>query len=137
VINVCGNFVSAAAPLEITMYDHLTLKVRNLQQSLQFYQRTLEPLGHVVASSDATSAGLGPEAAPSFWLLAQPSEPTRGIHIAFKAHNRAAVDAFYRAGLAAGGRDNGAPGLRPDYTPTYYAAFLFDPDGNNVEAVHS
>ena len=119
------------------MYDHLTLKVRNLQASLQFYRRVLEPLGHVIASSDQTSAGLGPQGAPSFWLLAQPTEPTRGIHIAFRARDRAAVDAFYQAGLAAEGRDNGAPGHRRDYGPTYYAAFLFDPDGNNVEAVHS
>jgi len=119
------------------MYDHLTLKVGNLQTSLQFYRRLLEPLGHVIASSDDISAGLGPKGAPSFWLLTQSSDPTRGMHIAFRAQDRAAVDAFYRAGLAAGGRDNGAPGLRRDYGPTYYAAFLFDPDGNNVEAVHS
>jgi catechol 2,3-dioxygenase-like lactoylglutathione lyase family enzyme len=119
------------------MYDHLTLKVRDLQASLQFYRRVLEPLGHVLASSDETSAGLGAEGAAAFWLLAQPREPTRGIHIAFRAPTRAAVDAFYRAGLASSGRDNGPPGPRPDYGSTYYAAFLFDPDGNNIEAVHS
>jgi catechol 2,3-dioxygenase-like lactoylglutathione lyase family enzyme len=118
------------------MYDHLTLKVPDLQASLRFYRRALEPLGHVLASSDQTSAGLGPEGAPAFWLLAQPAEPTRAVHIAFRARDRAAVDAFHRAGLANGGRDNGAPGPRRDYGPTYYAAFLFDPDGNNIEAVH-
>jgi catechol 2,3-dioxygenase-like lactoylglutathione lyase family enzyme len=118
------------------MYDHLTLKVRDLQASLRFYQRALAPLGHVLASSDATSAGLGPEGVPALWLLAQPAEPTQAVHIAFRARDRAAVDAFHRAGLANGGRDNGSAGPRPDYSATYYAAFLFDPDGNNIEAVH-
>jgi catechol 2,3-dioxygenase-like lactoylglutathione lyase family enzyme len=70
-------------------------------------------------------------------LLAQPAAPTAAVHIAFRAHDRAAVDAFYRAALATGGRDNGPPGARPDYGTTYYAAFVIDPDGNNVEAVHS
>jgi catechol 2,3-dioxygenase-like lactoylglutathione lyase family enzyme len=118
------------------MYDHLTLRVRDLQASLRFYRRVLEPLGRVVASSDETSAGLGPEGAPSFWLLANPAEPSRAVHIAFRARDRAEVEAFHRAGLANGGRDNGSPGPRPDYSPTYYAAFLLDPDGNNIEAVH-
>jgi catechol 2,3-dioxygenase-like lactoylglutathione lyase family enzyme len=118
------------------MYDHLTLKVRDLGASLRFYRRALEPLGHVVASSDETSAGLGPEGSPKLWLSAKPAEPTSAIHIAFQARSRGEVDAFYRAGLANGGRDNGPPGLRPDYAPTYYAAFLVDPDGNNIEAVH-
>lgn len=119
------------------MYDHLTLKVRDLQASLGFYRRLLAPLGYVLASSDEASAGFGPAGAPAFWLLAQPKEPTRAVHIAFQAPDRAAVDTFHRTGLAAGARDNGAPGPRPDYGPTYYAAFLFDPDGNNIEAVHS
>lgn len=118
------------------MYDHLTLKVRDLQASVRFYRGVLEPLRHVLASSDETSAGFGPEGAPAFWLLSQSSEPTRAVHIAFRARDRAAVDAFHRAGLASGGRDNGAPGPRRDYGPSYYAAFLFDPDGNNIEAVH-
>lgn len=119
------------------MYDHVTLRVRDLQASIRFYRRLLEPLGYVLANSDDTSAGFGPDGAPAFWLLAQPKEPTRAIHIAFRARERGAVDAFYRAGLASGGRDNGAAGPRPDYSPTYYAAFLFDPDGNNIEAVHA
>lgn len=118
------------------MYDHLTLKVRDLQASVRFYRRVLEPLGHALADSDETAAGIGPDGAPVFWLAAQPKDPARGIHIAFRAPDRAAVDAFHRAGLAAGGRDNGTPGLRLDYGPTYYAAFLFDLDGNNIEAVH-
>ena len=118
------------------MYDHLTVKVRDLKTSLRFYQRALEPLGHILASSDEMSAGVGPEGAPALWLMTRPSEPTRAVHIAFRAPDRAAVDAFHRAGLANGGRDNGAPGARRDYGATYYAAFLLDPDGNNVEAVH-
>lgn len=118
------------------MYDHLTLKVRDLPASLGFYRRVLEPLGHVLASSDDTSAGLGPAGAPGLWLVAQQAQPTRAVHVAFRAPDRAAVDAFYRAGLTSGGRDNGAPGPRRDYGPTYYAAFLLDPDGNNIEAVH-
>jgi len=119
------------------MYDHLTLKVRDLQASLHFYRRLLEPLGFVLSSSDDTSAGFGPPGAPALWLLAAPKEPTRAIHIALRAPDRAAVDAFHKVGLAAGGRDNGAAGPRADYSPTYYAAFVFDPDGNNIEAVHT
>jgi catechol 2,3-dioxygenase-like lactoylglutathione lyase family enzyme len=118
------------------MYDHLTLKVRDLQASIRFYQQVLEPLGYVLASSDGTLAALGPEGAPSLWLSLQPNEPTRAIHIAFRAPDRAAVATFHQMGLLNGGRDNGLPGLRADYSPTYYAAFLFDPDGNNIEAVH-
>lgn len=118
------------------MYDHLGLKVRDLQASILFYRRVLEPLGHVLASSDEGSAGLGPEGAPALWLVAQPEAATPSVHIAFRARDRAAVDAFHRAGISAGAPDNGGPGPRPDYGPTYYAAFLLDPDGNNIEAVH-
>ena len=115
------------------MYDHIGLKVKDLSASVRFYTAALAPLGHVLASSDATSAGLGPSGAPALWLGVgkQPSV----THIAFRAGTRAAVDAFYKRGIEAGGRDNGQPGLRADYAPTYYAAFLIDPDGNNVEAV--
>jgi catechol 2,3-dioxygenase-like lactoylglutathione lyase family enzyme len=74
------------------------------------------------------------QGAPALWLYAG-GPPAGGAHIAFRAANRKAVDRFHAAGLKAGGRDNGAPGPRADYSPTYYAAFLIDPDGNNVEAV--
>jgi len=117
------------------MYDHLGLKVHNLAASLRFYEAALAPLGHVLGSNDDTYAGLGPKDSPSLWLYATPGAKGPGTHIAFRADTHAQVDAFYKAGLKAGAADNGGPGPRPDYSPTYYAAFLIDPDGNNVEAV--
>lgn len=117
------------------MYDHLGLKVANLDASVRFYTAALAPLGHVLASRDQTSAGIGPKDAPALWLYASKARTGEGVHLAFRAPNRAAVDAFHAQGLGAGGKENGAPGLRADYAPTYYAAFLIDPDGNNVEAV--
>jgi catechol 2,3-dioxygenase-like lactoylglutathione lyase family enzyme len=113
------------------MVDHIGLRVRNLKAAVRFYQATLEPLGHVL---DTSGTGFGPKGAPALWLHGS-GQAGSGAHIAFRAANRKAVDRFHAAGLKAGGRDNGAPGPRPDYSPTYYAAFLVDPDGNNVEAV--
>ena len=112
------------------MYDHIGLKVKDLEASKRFYKAALAGLGHV---SDNSGAGFGPKDAPALWLYE--GKVVAGTHVAFSAGNRAAVDAFYKAGLKAGGKDNGKPGLRADYSPTYYAAFLIDPDGNNVEAV--
>jgi catechol 2,3-dioxygenase-like lactoylglutathione lyase family enzyme len=117
------------------MYDHIGLKVKNVDASARFYEAALAPLGFVMASHDASSAGFGSKGAPALWLLASDGGANRGTHIAFKAPDRAAVDRFHKSGLKAGGKDNGAPGTRADYSPTYYAAFLIDPDGNNVEAV--
>ncbi len=117
------------------MYDHIGFKVKNLATSVRFYKAALAPLGHVLGSHDDSYAGLGPKDESALWLYAGAAGKSAGMHIAFRAANHAAVDAFHKAGLKAGGRDNGAPGLRLDYSPTYYAAFLIDPDGNNVEAV--
>ena len=117
------------------MYDHLGLKVRDLDASVRFYAQALAPLGHVVCSHDASGAGLGPKGAAALWLSPSASVAPTGMHIAFKADARSQVDRFHAAGIKAGGRDNGTPGLRSDYGPSYYAAFLIDLDGNNVEAV--
>lgn len=117
------------------MYDHLGLKTRQLDASVRFYTAALAGLGHVLCSRDATSAGFGPADAPALWLYASDRADGAGTHVAFRAADRAAVDAFHDAGLKAGGRDHGAPGLRRDYGARYYASFLLDPDGNNVEAV--
>jgi catechol 2,3-dioxygenase-like lactoylglutathione lyase family enzyme len=116
------------------MYDHISLRVKDLAKSLAFYKATLGTLGHIAGSSGEGYAGLGPKDAPGLWLLAS-KEPVRGIHICFSAPDRAAVERFYKEGLKAGGKDNGKPGVRKDYSPNYYAAFVIDPDGNNVEAV--
>ena len=110
------------------MYDHIGLKVKDLDAAVRFYRAVLEPLGLV----QDESGGFGPPAAPALWLY---EGKGTGTHVAFRAHDRTAVDRFHAAGLKAGGRDHGKPGLRADYSPTYYAAFLIDPDGNNIEAV--
>jgi catechol 2,3-dioxygenase-like lactoylglutathione lyase family enzyme len=122
------------------MYDHIGLRVRDLEASLRFYEAALAPLGCALATRDDASASLGPPGAPAFWLHAAAGSAShhaeqRGAHVAFRAATRSAVERFHAAGLGAGGRENGAAGSRPDCGPTYYAAFLLDPDGNNVEAV--
>jgi catechol 2,3-dioxygenase-like lactoylglutathione lyase family enzyme len=117
------------------MYDHIGLKVADLGAAVRFYKAALEPLGHVLGSQDEAGAGFGPPDAPALWLYLAAGSKGNGVHIALRAPDRKAVDRFYAAALEAGGRDNGKPGLRADYSPTYYAAFAIDPDGNNVEAV--
>lgn len=113
------------------MYDHIGLKVKDVAASVRFYTAALKPLGHAI---DDSGTGFGPPGAPALWLY-EGAKSRAGVHIAFAGKDRAAVDAFHKAGLKAGGSDNGEPGLRADYAPNYYAAFLIDPDGNNVEAV--
>lgn len=117
------------------MYDHIGLKVKDLDASVRFYTAALAPLGHGLCSRDESSAGFGPPGAPSLWLYRTAGPLGPGVHVAFRAPDRKAVDRFHEAGLLAGGGDHGPAGLRADYSPTYYAAFLIDPDGNNVEAV--
>lgn len=117
------------------MFDHIGIKVRDLQASAAFYTAVLAPLGHVRGHADEACVGFGPAAAPALWLYASDAPVGPGSHIALRAADPAAVDRFHRAALQAGGRDNGPPGPRPHYSATYYAAFVIDPDGNNVEAV--
>ena len=117
------------------MYDHIGLRVKDLDAAVKFYTAVLAPLGHVLCSRDDSGAGFGPENEPALWLHVARNEGRDGAHIAFRAPDHAAIKAFHAAGLKAGGRDNGGAGPRADYSPTYYAAFLIDPDGNNIEAV--
>ena len=118
------------------MIDHLKLFVGDLPASRAFYEQALAPLGYRVLLEPAPGVvGLGADH-PDLWL--QPVEPGRApttCHLCLRAASRELVDAFHRAALAAGGSDNGGPGLRPQYHPTYYGAFVHDPDGNNLEAV--
>jgi catechol 2,3-dioxygenase-like lactoylglutathione lyase family enzyme len=122
------------------MLDHAGFPVSDYARSKAFYLQALAPLGYVLVmevqqdENDSPAAGFGGGGKPDFWIGGE-GGLRRPIHIAIAAQNRAAVDAFYRAALAAGGKDNGAPGVRPHYHPNYYAAFVLDPDGHNIEAV--
>jgi len=122
------------------MIDHTGLNVSDPVKSRRFYEQALAPLGYKVLmevpaefTGGAVVLGFGVPPKPDFWMNQAPPQVPH-IHIAFHSQNRAAVDAFYRAALAAGGRDNGPPSLRPHYHEHYYGAFVLDPDGHNVEA---
>ena len=117
------------------MFDHIGLKVKDVEKSARFYASALKALGFVMGSKDTSGASFGPQGAQGLYLYAGGGK-SEGTHLAFRARDRQSVDAFHRAGLEAGGKDHGAPGIRADYAPNYYAAFLLDPDGNNVEAVY-
>ena len=117
------------------MFNHVGFRVKDLDASTRFYDAALGALGYALGSNEPDTASFGPPGAPALWLYADERLAHSLVHVAFNASSRSAVDAFHRAGLAAGGRDNGAPGLRRDYGASYYAAFLLDPDGNNIEAV--
>ena len=116
------------------MLDHISLGTSDLARSRAFYEAALVPLGYgVVMEVGDFGCGFGSAGKPSFWITTRAKGGP--VHVAFAAADRAAVDAFHVAALAAGGIDNGAPGLREHYHPAYYGAFVLDPDGNNVEAV--
>jgi catechol 2,3-dioxygenase-like lactoylglutathione lyase family enzyme len=115
------------------MLDHIGIPVSDLTVSRTFYIRALAPLGAAVVMESNDAVGFGKADKPQFWIGAS-IMPLSPVHIAFTA-DRAEVDAFYAAAMSAGDRDNGPPGLRPHYHPSYYAAFVLDPDGHNVEAV--
>jgi catechol 2,3-dioxygenase-like lactoylglutathione lyase family enzyme len=116
------------------MIDHTGVAITDIAKSKAFYRAALAPLGYAVIMEFDDAVGLGVPPKPDFWIgkAAQRGTP---IHIAFRAETRAQVDAFYKAAMAAGGKDNGAPGLRPHYHANYYGAFVLDPDGHNIEAV--
>jgi catechol 2,3-dioxygenase-like lactoylglutathione lyase family enzyme len=122
--------------------DHLGFPVSDYARSKAFYTQALAPLGYTLVmeiggehtESNSPAAGFGADGKPDFWIGGEGG--LRGVlHVAILAKDRAAVDAFHRAAIAAGAKDNGPPGLRPHYHKTYYAAFVLDPDGHNVEAV--
>ncbi len=116
------------------MFDHVGFGVSNLAESKGFFLKALQPLGITVAMEGPYGVGLGKGGKPSLWLSETKEKPAH-LHIALTANTRAEADAFYHAALAAGGRDNGPPGLRSDYHPNYYGAFVIGPDGHNIEAV--
>lgn len=116
------------------MFDHIGFAVKDLEASRRFYVAALAPLGAGVAMEFAGHVGMGRDGRPQLWF-SQGDPPASPLHLAFSARNRAEVDAFHAAALAAGAKDNGAPGLRPHYHPNYYGAFAIDPDGHNIEAV--
>jgi catechol 2,3-dioxygenase-like lactoylglutathione lyase family enzyme len=117
------------------MLDHVTIGVSDIERSRSFYDLALRPLGITRLYADGETAsgyGLAPKA---FFWISWRGLPQTGAHVAFAAQDRAVVDRFYAQAIAAGGKDNGAPGIRPNYHPSYYGAFVLDPDGHNIEAV--
>jgi catechol 2,3-dioxygenase-like lactoylglutathione lyase family enzyme len=120
------------------MIDHLSIAVRDLEVSGRFYEAVLATLGYSKLIARATNIGYGNKY-PDFWINLRPNmatpDPNGGVHVSLRAPDAAAVDAFHAAVLKMGGRSESPPGFRPEYTPGYYAAFVFDPDGNRIEAV--
>ena len=122
------------------MIDHIGVIVSNLENSKRFYSETLKSIGYILIRSVASTAGqtgragFGVPPRADFWIYeGTPNNPP--LHVAFRVEDRSLVDAFYQAAIAAGGKDNGAPGIRAQYNPNYYGAFVLDPDGHNIEAV--
>ena len=125
----------------MSVIDHFGLQVADYQRALRFYRSALAPLGISIvmqvtkeATGSYEGAGLGRDGKPDFWLSAG-KHTAPPVHIAFVADSRTAVDRFFEAALAAGGVDNGGPGIRAHYHPNYYGAFVLDPEGHNIEAV--
>ena len=116
------------------MIDHTGVSVSDIAKSKAFYRAALAPLGYAMIMEFDDAVGFGVPPKPDFWIgkAASGGPP---IHVAFRAETRKEVDAFYKAAMGAGGKDNGAPGLRPHYHANYYGAFVLDPDGHNIEAV--
>jgi catechol 2,3-dioxygenase-like lactoylglutathione lyase family enzyme len=120
---------------EIGMLDHVSLGVSDIERSRKFYDEALRPLGiERLYAEGETAAGYGAGRKAFFWIGLREASQT-GCHVAFATADRETVDRFHQAALAAGGRDNGSPGLRPHYHEDYYGAFVLDPDGHNIEAV--
>src|SRR6266567_5312848 len=123
------------------MIAHVSIGVKNIDRSKRFYDAALQPLGYRCLRPAKTSVGYGYGAdSIFFWILSAerpvPADEKSGLHICFAAPNTAAVDTFHKAALHFGGKDNGAPALRPIYAPDYYAAFIIDPDGYRIEAYY-
>jgi catechol 2,3-dioxygenase-like lactoylglutathione lyase family enzyme len=116
------------------MIDHFTVKVSDYKRSREFYLRALQPLGYEAVMEYQGGGGFGVKGKPDLWL-SQDAPNVRPMHFAFAAPDRKAVDGFYAAAMGSGAKDNGPPGIRRDYHPNYYGAFVLDPDGHNVEAV--
>ena len=123
-----------------TLFSHLSLGVTDLKRGIMFYDAVIAALGGVRCFTGPVSVGYGPRMdKEDLALKLRPGAdvaPRPGFHLAFAAESPEVVDRFYRAALEHGGTDDGAPGLRPEYSPTYYAAFVIDPDGHRLEAVH-
>jgi catechol 2,3-dioxygenase-like lactoylglutathione lyase family enzyme len=116
------------------MFDHVVFGVSDYATSKAFFLKALEPIGMAVVAEGPPGIELSADGQASLCLFPTDEKPAH-LHLAFRAENRGQVDAFHRAALAAGGRDNGAPGLRPNYSGRYYAAFVIGPDGHNIEVV--
>ena len=119
--------------------DHVDIVVRDLPASKEFYEAALEPLGFALVNEDADAVGFGTEKNDDFWIRQGPqpmADRTTGIHLAFVATSNGAVDRFFEGAMAHGGREDKAPGFRSEFHPGYYAAFLWDADGNHIEAVN-
>jgi catechol 2,3-dioxygenase-like lactoylglutathione lyase family enzyme len=120
----------------LRVIDHVGVGVRDFDESLDFYAKALGPLGFervAFVDTDNRAAGFGVRGRDDFWI--HEGRPVGRMHIAFDAESHEAVDAFHAQAIQAGGRDNGEPGIRPEYSDTYYAAYVLDPNGNNIEAV--